>query len=209
MEKMMGLCQPKTLNGKVIITGPGRSGTTFLVSLLTELGYDTGFSREQCRLLDPVGRAGLEMGIYKYVHKDSPLSDPYIIKSPLISDSLRDACEMGDVSVEHVYIPVRCLRDVALSREKVSKAGGVSGGFWGADCIEEQENKISRSFYSLIDTCLKFDLPYTLISFPRLIEDSEYLYGKLQMLVAGLSFDEFSSAFDRVVRPELVTNFGA
>ncbi len=30
---------------KVIITGTGRAGTTFLVQLLTELGLDTGYTR--------------------------------------------------------------------------------------------------------------------------------------------------------------------
>jgi len=29
--------------GKIIITGPGRSGTTFLVQLLTRLHFDTGW----------------------------------------------------------------------------------------------------------------------------------------------------------------------
>ena len=43
----------------IIITGTGRTGTTFLVQLLTNLGLETGFTRQNMALFENA-RAGLE-----------------------------------------------------------------------------------------------------------------------------------------------------
>lgn len=48
----------------VVITGTGRTGTTFLVELLTHLELDTGFTAESVtQMKDQTGRAGLEHDI--------------------------------------------------------------------------------------------------------------------------------------------------
>ena len=36
----------KNLPKKILITGTGRSGTTFLIKLFTFLGFDTGFDKK-------------------------------------------------------------------------------------------------------------------------------------------------------------------
>ena len=58
----------------MLITGTGRSGTTFLVELLANLGLDTGYKPEELKdHKKKVGRAGLE--------KDIRADDsPYIVK---------------------------------------------------------------------------------------------------------------------------------
>ena len=60
--------------GKVIITGVGRSGTTFLTHLLTALGIPTGFSLSECLSSEKSPcRAGLERAgspLCSYVSKD-------------------------------------------------------------------------------------------------------------------------------------------
>lgn len=200
---------PAAENGKVLITGPGRSGTTFLVVLLTELGYDTGFSLAQCHELDGRSHAGLEMGIYKFAHKSSPLSDPYIIKSPLIADSLESACVRGDVLIEHVFIPLRHLRDVASSRERASLLGAEGGGFFLAGTREEQEASTAVSFFNLMRAVVQYSLPYTLLDFPRIVTDPGYLYQRLEYLLEGIDYEDFLAVFNRVSRPEWVNSFKA
>ena len=63
---------------KVIITGTGRAGTTFLVRLLTELGLETGISRKNWhKKFYPACNAGLE-------HNLLDPETPYIVKNPAL-----------------------------------------------------------------------------------------------------------------------------
>jgi hypothetical protein len=74
-------------NGRIIITGTGRAGTTFLVQLFSELGFDTGYSAEEAmRAVDGISRAGLEKPLVDE-------SNPYVIKSPWFADQLAEALE--------------------------------------------------------------------------------------------------------------------
>ncbi len=42
------------MTSKIIVTGSGKCGTSFMVYLLTELGFDTGYTSEGLRE-DPTG----------------------------------------------------------------------------------------------------------------------------------------------------------
>jgi hypothetical protein len=69
-------------NSHIIIAGTGRTGTTFLVQYLTELGLGTHVARHGFEQLDANANAGLE---------DMPLvataeSLPYVIKGPWIGE---------------------------------------------------------------------------------------------------------------------------
>ena len=99
--------------GRVIITGTGRAGTTFLVQLFTALGFDTGFTREEAlRLVDGVSLSGLERSLFRP-------ENPYIIKSPLFADHLRRALAEDKIRISLAIIPVRNLIDAAASRRRV------------------------------------------------------------------------------------------
>lgn len=194
-------------NHKVIITGPGRSGTTLIMQLLTKLGFDTGFGRQSMQISD-ISQAGLEQGLFTKPHRKAPLTPNYIIKSPLISDNLALGCERGDLVVDHVYIPIRALDQVARSRARVSEieANHPGGLDQGLD-METQMNHTARSLYTLLDTIARYDLPHSFIAFPRLTEDPRYLYDKLDFLCCGLEYDQFRQAFDALVNPALVHRF--
>ena len=70
------LAETKAPAHKVIITGTGRAGTTFLVRLLTELGLDTGYTRRNwSRDYFTHCDAGLE-------HDLAGPDAPYIVKNP-------------------------------------------------------------------------------------------------------------------------------
>ncbi len=72
------------LRHHLVITGTGRSGTTFLVELLTYLGLDTGFDPVSVRSgIDPVAHAGLERDI----RSDDA---PYVVKSPWFMEYAAD-----------------------------------------------------------------------------------------------------------------------
>lgn len=48
----------------IVITGTGRSGTTFLIELLTQLGLETGFNASDIDIVSKknhIARAGLEV----------------------------------------------------------------------------------------------------------------------------------------------------
>lgn len=210
--------KPKTSDGprvaassrhKVVITGPGRSGTTFLMQLLTDLHFDTGFSSDSMDI-SAVSHAGLEQGLFSKPHRKAPLTPNYIIKSPLISDILELGCEREDLVLDHVYIPIRPLTDVAKSRARVSEiAGGEHpGGLESGASYETQLDRSARSFYALMDTVTRHEISYSLIAFPRLVDDCDYLYRKLHFLCAGIDYSTFKTAFDQRVNPDLVNRFG-
>ena len=64
--------------------------------------------------------------------------------------------------------------------------------------------------YQLIHALAKHDVPTTLLYFPRLVEDPEYLFGKLRpVLPPGMEYAAFLEAFREVSKPELVHRFAA
>ena len=194
-------------NHKVIITGPGRSGTTLIMQLLTELGFDTGFVRQSMQISD-ISQAGLEQGLFTKPHRKAPLTPNYIIKNPLISDNLALGCERGDLVVDHVYIPIRALDQVVRSRARVSELeADHPGGFEPGMDMEAQIARTARSLYTLLDTIARYDLPHSFLAFPRLTEDPRYLYDKLDFLCSGIKYDKFSRAFDALVDPALIHHF--
>jgi hypothetical protein len=196
---------------KVVITGTGRAGTTFLVQLLSALGLDTGFENSGT-LLDPNAQAGLE---HNLLQPDTP----YIIKSPWICDSIHFAMHAGDVVIDHAFIPMRPLRDAAASRVRVSQRAGaldsddgkatreVLGGLWHTADPARQKDVLARQFFKLMMALARYEIPHTLLEFPRLVEDPAYTFRKLAPVLDGVEWSRFLSAFRGVAQPDLVHDF--
>lgn len=190
----------------IIISGTGRAGTTFLVQLLTALGINTGFTDLSSAVFANCD-AGMEWDIR---HPDAP----YIIKSPFLCDDLDDLLEDGQVVIDHAFIPMRDLFSAAESRRDVTRRtdtalypGVVPGGLWYTDKPEQQEAVLANQLYKIIYTIAKRDIPMTLLYFPRLIDDPEYLYAKVELLLKGVGHERFLEVFRQAVRPELVHDF--
>jgi hypothetical protein len=199
---------PSSVKEKVIITGPGRSGTTFLVQLLTYLNYDTGFDKETCLEINNISKAGLEKGIYTLPHTESPLIPNYIIKNPLISDTLLVACEKNHLDVSQIYIPIRSLNDVAKSRARVTQVKtGTPGGLVDVNDIAAQMNASAKSLYDLLHTATVYEIPISFILFPKLVQNPEYLYKKLSYLMEDIEYKYFLKAFEKIAQPSLVHTF--
>lgn len=207
-----------SVRNHVVITGTGRAGTTFLVELLTKCGCNTGYTSERVGALkDPIARAGLETDIRK-IHA------PYIVKSPWFCDHAAEVLSRDDIAMDHVLIPVRDVREAAGSRQYVQarqlallslrarlslffRPRPLTGGLWHARNRWQQEAVLQVKLYNLIHALSGSQIPVTLLHYPRLIEDSRFLYEKIAFLLHGMGYPEFEQVFRRTARRELVHRF--
>ena len=119
------------------------------------------------------------------------------------------------VVVDHAIVPIRNLYAAAESRRNVTLRSGTSfgsgevpGGLWLTSRPDQQESVLAVQFHQLMLTITAFEIPITMLQFPRLIKDPNYLWEKLAPLLDGIGPEHFAAAFRRVVRPELIHNFG-
>lgn len=190
----------------IIISGTGRAGTTFLVQLLTELGFDTGFESPDQGIY-PAANAGMEKDL-----RDP--NAPYIVKSPWMCDYLHEVVKGGEVIIDHAIIPVRDLFSAAESRRFVSSnapegvpADTVPGGLWHTNNPDEQEKILSLQLYKLIHTLVEYEIPTTFLLFPKFIHEPIYLFSKLWFLLRDIPYNRFIVAFQKVSRPDLIHEF--
>ncbi len=188
----------------LIITGTGRCGTTFLVQLLTQLRLDTGFA-DTSSSVHPNCDAGMEWDIRQ-------AGAPYIVKSPFLCGQLDSIMAGGGIANDHVIVPVRDLFAAAESRRDVqsrttSSVQPIPGGLTGVDRPEDQESELAMNFHELFVALAKWDIPHTLVSFPRIVNDPVYLFGKIKPLIGETDYAAFLEAFTAVARPQIVHTF--
>lgn len=195
------------MKSHILIAGPGRAGTTFLVELFTHLGFDTGYSKETIKDHKHFpGNAGLEWDIF------DP-NAPYVVKSPFLFERMDEV--LNTFSIDHVFIPLRDLYSMAESRRRVDKAGSVFGGLVGTTSHElgVQEQILAEQVYSLFYSLSKSLVPFTLLEFPRHAIDSEYSYRKLyKILMLSSTYsgrEAFKRVFDKISDPGLIHSFTA
>jgi len=191
----------------VVISGTGRAGTTFLVQLLTRLGLDTGFNSPTSGIYSNC-HAGMERDL-----RDP--SAPYIVKSPWMCDYLDEVIRNQQVVIDHAIIPMRDLYSAAESRRNVARNAGlnglldhVPGGLWHTAVPEDQEAVLACQLHRLLLALAEHEVPTTLLHFPRIIADAEYLYGKIRFLMQNVDYRTFLESFGHVARPDLVHDFG-
>lgn len=204
----------------VVITGTGRTGTTFLVELFTHLGFDTGFSIDELAIKkNKTARAGLELDIRDH-------NCPFIVKSPWFCDYAQEVVGRQDISIEHVFVPIRDMHAAAESRRHVSKTRIsklsvfkqlkhsirpkiFAGGLWHTDSVKpgKQEEVLLRQIYQLMFVLSDTSIPVTFMRYPRIVKDSQYLYGKLEPVLKNVSYDLFQLTFNKVANPSLVNSF--
>jgi hypothetical protein len=190
------------LEHKVIITGTGRAGTTFLVRLMTELGLETGISRRNWhKKYYPACNAGLE-------HNLLDPETPYIVKNPALCETLPAALATGRFVIDHVYIPIRELETAAASRVRHGgENGSVPGGLWGTSDPAHQRAVLAEYFHKLIHVLVVNEIPHTFILFPRLVTDPGYTYERLSYVLKGIARPDFDTVFNRIADRSLVSDF--
>ena len=193
----------------VIISGTGRTGTTLMVQLLTNLGLDTGFTSDDEHVYQTCN-AGMERSLTEE-------KAPYIIKNPGYCETLEELLITGNYHIDHIFIPVRDLFSAAQSRIEVSKKTprhaipkGLSktpGGMWGTKDKSRQEDILARMFFKLIYVIIRYDIPHTFLEFPRLALDPAYTYEKLRPILKDMKYEEFAEIFQETSKPELINKF--
>ncbi len=198
------------MDGKVIITGTGRSGTTAFFQLLSELGMDTAKDSLYYN-------SGVNAG-YEYTRDLTTSYAPQVIKDPRLTTKIPSLLRDG-VKIGVVFVMVRDLDSAVQSRLKngivwVKHEMPELGG-----AIEIADKRTSQLVFNqrilatlLVDLTLN-SVPFLPLAFPRMINDREYLYNKLcavpltNMLgehICRGRFPWFKEVCDRVFDPELV-----
>lgn len=186
---------------RVLITGTGRAGTTFLVQLLTDLGLHTGYTPESwTRDYFEHCSAGLEKSV------EDPEA-PYIVKNPNACDDLGGIVSRGRVVLDHVIVPIRSLEDAARSRARVGGTGDVPGGLVGTNDPAAQAAVLATRFHAMVHALVVHQLPHTFLEFPRFAHDPHYAFTQLQPILDGIGWDQFERAFKRIARPDLIHDF--
>jgi hypothetical protein len=185
---------------KIVITGTGRAGTTLLVRVLGALGLDTG---EQ---------SGVLVGVDQRTHGglECLLGDPRaprVVKDLTLAPRLEDLLRRNVVSVEHVIIPMRRLDLAVASRVRASDYGRnifAKGGLTGTGNPTRQKQALAYVFYELMRTIAMYEIPHTLLEFPRFADDAEYLHRNLAFLAPDHTEADFTRILAEVYRAELV-----
>lgn len=198
------------MTGKVFITGPGRSGTTFLVQLLTRLGRDTGFVPYQETYIDE-WRAGCEIGPDTDVIETLPEelkrefnNAPRIIKGPVWSYLLKYLVSNDLLQIDHVVMPLRDLTDSTLSRLDAGLEFLLDKDFVGmpGNSVEErQENVLVMLTGKVLEVCYVYQIPLTLMRFPQLVMDEEYCYRKVVTFENDIDRREFGRVWRELANP--------
>ncbi len=202
---------------KIIITGTGKSGTTFLVHLLTALGYDTGYELDTIHEhMSPISNGGLEW----YIRGRKAIDpSPYIIKNPSLCFDLQERIRRWNWSVEHVYVSLRQYKEAANHRyHKTMRVRGIGlhsfiEGLDGEKREKEIEflqslNKDEQIYLEtmksasqighLMEQLVGSGIPYTFIEFPKSALSWKYCQSKLGKLVSNISGKVFMDTFDKI-----------
>ena len=181
--------------GKIVITGTGRCGTSFLMQFFTYLGLNTGYTVDECD--QHLSRSGCDGGIEHSIGTDR-FENADIVKNPIW---LYEP-ESLDFDIDYIIIPIRDVKNVALSRKNIGCNS--YGGFWkGAKNMDEQIEIDSKALYNFINYTVKKDLKVIFLDFPRIVHDSVYLYNKIGDKL-GVCLRPWNESFNAIARPEKV-----
>ncbi len=199
----------------LLISGPGRTGTSFLVRLFDALGLETHFSRfGSYAHWDEFANAGAE-------NLPLPALDPqmpYVVKSPWASEFIDQLLADRSIILDAVIIPLRDLDDAASSRVIVelrdaiqhdgvttefdaplTLRGKTPGGIVYSLHPLDQKRILSVGFHHLVERLTAAEVPILFLHFPRLIRDADYLYARLApVLRPPVSREDFLAAHGKI-----------
>lgn len=209
------MSEPTGPKRHLLITGTGRSGTSFLVRWLDALGMETHFSRfGDYAAWDDEANAGAE-------NLPLPALDaemPYVVKSPWVSEFVDQLLADPAIALDGVIVPMRNLMDVAASRTILEMRDMAAGADW-LELMEapwahrgsapggiiyslhplDQARVLALGFHRLLERLVAADVPVVLLGFPRMVEDADYLFDRLgRFLPAGIERAAARAAHARI-----------
>ena len=190
---------------KIILTGMGRAGTTFLVQLFTRLGFHTGF-KAYGEPFNAKLKAGCEFDIGDFstakLARITFKKLPTVIKNNDLSFTLKELIIYKIIEIEHVFIPIRDLDDATDSR--------IDAGLWWRDAKtrDEQRNIIAMANGYAVANCVALNVPYTILKFPDFVTDHNYCFERIYRsgILMGRSSNafEFKKIFKELSNPSMI-----
>lgn len=175
-------------SGKILITGTGRCGTTFLCLIYTLLDLGTEYTRSNfSRYVDFNNVCGLETHLNNNVNIQAR-----VVKNPEYLNQIDEIIDKLRIKIDYVIIPIRNFRESAESRNKIKEGWG---GLTHASNINEQMLYYDDSMSNYLMSMVKYEINTIFIDFYKMIEDPIYLYSKLQPTLGGKSVSEFTAAY--------------
>jgi hypothetical protein len=83
----------------------------------------------------------------------------------------------------------------------------IPGGLWLTRDESAQEKILLDQLYKLLLDLSNTTIPVTLMQYPRIVKDSQYLYAKLKPILKDITYSKFETAFNSTVLPEFVHSF--
>lgn len=180
---------------KIVITGTGRCGTSFLMHFFTELGLNTGYTLDECE--QHLAQSGCDGGIEHSIGTEKFESSD-IVKNPQWFYNPA----MLNFDIDCIIVPIRELKNVALSRKAIGS--GKYGGFWqNASTLDEQMRIDANAMYRFIKYVTRKDINLIFLDFPRIINDSEYLFDKIGYKI-GVCTKPWKSSFEKIANIDKV-----
>jgi len=129
-----------------------------------------------------------------------------------------------DIVIEHVFIFVRDLDAAAESRKFVHRntilkeklwrrikrkffSKNVKGGLWHTNNYDKQKEVLLCQVYRLLLVLSNTNIFITVMNFPKITKELEFLFEKLSPVLAGVCYDDFLGSFNDTVRVDLVHSF--
>ncbi len=208
----------------LLIGGPGRAGTSFLVRYLAALGLDTELARSGEVTWHATANAGLETMPLRLDSPDLPAGLPYVVKFPLLHECLDHVLSEHGFGVDGVIVPVRALDEAAASRvaqelQAVHRAAPwmaqldrtwevwaeTPGGVVYSLNPVDQARLLAVGFYTLVERLVRAEIPLVLLAFPRIVTDADYLFDRLRaVLPPGIGREAARRAHAAVADPAQV-----
>ena len=211
-----------------LITGAGRSGTSFLTALLTNLKLPTTdrvvmLEKERVQTERPAMRAEVKRSAnvaddetgHEMVHFFPPgallrKQGARIFKSPAYSEQDFKHAWLADPCVCHVIVPLRAANLTAQSRAEREESGKIqSGNFVPSVKSAAEELWHDRALTAdLVTDLAQHDIPFTTLAFPRHTTDGEYAWTKLQWLLSrhSVAKDTFLAAHQALFDPAVAAD---
>jgi len=174
---------------KILITGTGRCGTTFLIKLFSFLDFDTGYNRDNYNLsISSNCNSGMER---EYTE------NYYILKNPFFMSNIENIIKDTSITIKYVIIPIR---DFKMSAKSRLKHGKEAGGLWNAEDELSQINFYENIFQDYIFISNKYNINTIFIDFDKMINDKTYLFNTLKIILdeKNIDLETFSRVYDEV-----------
>ena len=174
---------------KILITGTGRCGTTFLIKLFTFLGFNTGFTKKNYKqFIFSNCNSGMEKSY----------TDPfYILKNPTFITDIKKIMNDTSVKIKTVIIPIRDLKASAISRVNHDKS---EGGLWEATDEQSQINFYKTILSNYVNVRNELNINTIFIDFKDMTNNKRYLFNKLKPILyeKHIGFKLFCDVYNEV-----------